>query len=429
MARVYHTFEVDDSNLFKQQMLAWANRSGICCFLDNQQYPSDYHSFECLVGVGCRSVFEPAGDFSPSLSRFIHSNPDWIFGHFNYETRHIIEGASVAQKPETGFPDYFLFVPEIVLLLNANKVTIGVINHEASLIFSQILQQEVITPAFYSIEFAQRVSREEYIHRIIRLQKHIQQGDCYEINFCQEFYATATIDPVSVYSQLVKISPNPLSAFYRIQDDYLLCASPERYVKKTGVKIVSQPIKGTSARDTLNDLKDALHKKQLRESAKDQSENVMIVDLVRNDLSKICEEGSVTVDELFGIYSFPHVHQMISTVAGILKKNTDFTEVLKATFPMGSMTGAPKKKVMELIENYEYGKRGIYSGTVGYFTPEKDFDFNVVIRSLVYNDTTKYISFHTGSAITASSDPETEYEECILKGKAIVDVFSGNRKA
>ncbi|MCW3107444.1 MAG: anthranilate synthase component family protein [Segetibacter sp.] len=428
MTRVYHTFEVENINLIKQQMLNWASRFSICCFLDNQQYQSGYNSFECLLGVGSLSLFEPAEDFFSSLSLFISSNHDWILGHFNYEIRNTIEEASLFKNRETGFPACFLFVPELVIILNANKLTIGVINHNASLIFSDILKEAVIAHASHAIEFKQRISREEYLNSIRNLKKHIKHGDCYEINFCQEFYATAEISPASVYSQLINISPNPFSAFYRISDNYLLCASPERYLKKVGDKIISQPIKGTSARNSTSSFEDKVSKKQLRESAKDKAENVMIVDLVRNDLSKICEEGTVTVEELFGVYSFPHVHQMISTVTGILKKEKNFSDVLKATFPMGSMTGAPKKKVMELIEKYEHGKRGIYSGTVGYFTPEKDFDFNVVIRSIVYNGQTQYLSFHTGSAITASSQPEIEYDECLLKGKAIVSVFSENAK-
>jgi para-aminobenzoate synthetase component 1 len=339
-----------------------------------------------------------------------------------------IEELPISQTADlAGFPDCFLFVPEIVIKLNGNKLTIGVINHDATTIFSDITGEIFIASSPHQvINFNQKISRAKYLNSICELKKHIHQGDCYEINFCQEFYAFAPINPASVYAQLIKISPNPFSAFYRVNDNYLLCASPERFLKKEGNKIISQPIKGTSARNVFSSLEDEKSRQQLRESTKDKSENVMIVDLVRNDLSKICEEGTVAVEELFGVFSFPHVHQMISTVAGILKKEKSFSDVLKATFPMGSMTGAPKRKVMELIEKYEQSKRGIYSGTVGYITPEKDFDFNVVIRSIVYNQSTQYISFHTGGAITASSDAEKEYEECLLKGKAIVKVFSEN---
>jgi para-aminobenzoate synthetase component 1 len=271
-----------------------------------------------------------------------------------------------------------------------------------------------------------RISREEYIRIIKQLQQHILRGDCYEINFCQEFFAEhVDIDPLQVYCSLSNTSPNPFAAFYKTGQQYLLCASPERYLKKEGERIFSQPIKGTSQRD-LNDVgEDVKSKEHLYNSAKDRSENVMIVDLVRNDLSKICVEASVQVEELFGIYSFPQVHQMISTVSGQLRSDIHFIEAIKATFPMGSMTGAPKKRVMELIEQYELTRRGIFSGAVGYITPEGDFDFNVVIRSIMYNAASKYLSFQAGSAITFYSDPEKEYEECLLKAGAIKKVLGG----
>jgi para-aminobenzoate synthetase component 1 len=168
---------------------------------------------------------------------------------------------------------------------------------------------------------------------------------------------------------------------------------------------------------------DEQNKEELFHSSKDRSENVMVVDLMRNDLSKICKEGTVNVDELYGIYSFPQVHQMISTISGELKKNISFSEIIQATFPMGSMTGAPKKKVMELIEQYEKTKRGIFSGAVGYISPAGDFDFNVVIRSIMYNSMSGYLSFQTGSAVTFYSDPEKEWDECILKAEAMKKVL------
>jgi para-aminobenzoate synthetase component 1 len=195
--------------------------------------------------------------------------------------------------------------------------------------------------------------------------------------------------------------------------------SPERYLKKEGKTILSQPIKGTAKRYPDNPELDLKNLNALKDSEKERAENIMVVDLVRNDLSKICEHGSVHVDELCKVYSFPQVHQMISTVSGTLRDDVQFSDAVKATFPMGSMTGAPKKKVMELIERYEKSKRGLFSGSIGYITPYNDFDFNVVIRSVLYNAATRYLSFHTGSAITFSSDPEKEYEECLLKAAAI----------
>ncbi|MCW3082043.1 anthranilate synthase component I family protein [Segetibacter sp.] len=429
MVRVYHTFHVEDSNLLKQQMLAWSSRFNICCFLDNNHYQSNYNSFDCLLGVGTTSIFQPSADFFSSLAEYMHDSNDYIFGHFNYEIKNIIEGG-ISLPPDDGtcFPDCFLFVPKILIELKESTLKIGVIDQEADSIFSEIMKQHPIDRSGHVISFQQKIYKEDYLHKVELLQKHIQHGDCYVINFCHQFFATAEINPVSIYTQLSNISPNPFSAFYRIDNNYLLCASPERYVKKIGDKLISQPIKGTSARKHFDLKEDGVSKIQLKNSAKDQSENVMVVDLVRNDLSKICEEGSVAVEELFGIYSFPHVHQMISTVVGRVEKDQSFSNILKATFPMGSMTGAPKKKVMELVDKYEQSKRGIYSGTVGYITPNKDFDFNVVIRSIVYNTDTKNVSFHAGSAITASSQPDEEYEECLLKAQAIIDVFSETKK-
>ncbi len=275
-----------------------------------------------------------------------------------------------------------------------------------------------------TVKVQSRFSQQEYITIIKKLQQHILRGDCYEINFCQEFYdENAMIDPVSVYKKLSNISPNPFSALYKMNNQWLICASPERFVKKQGDRILSQPIKGTSKRIKGDKQKDEKSKGDLLHSAKDRSENVMVVDLVRNDLAKVCKEGTVQVDELYGIYSFPQVHQMISTVSGELREDITFYEIIKATFPMGSMTGAPKRRVMQLIDQYEQTKRGIFSGAVGYITPGGNFDFNVVIRSIMYNASTGYLSFQTGSAITFYSEPEKEWEECLLKAEAIKTVL------
>lgn len=164
-------------------------------------------------------------------------------------------------------------------------------------------------------------------------------------------------------------------------------------------------------------------KNDLAKDEKERSENIMIVDLVRNDLSKTAVKGSVKVEELCKVYSFDQVHQMISTVTSQIEENTHPIDVIKSTFPMGSMTGAPKISAMKIIENLEETKRGLYSGAVGYITPRGDFDFNVVIRSILYNHTQKYISFSVGSAITSKSDPLKEYEECLVKAKAMHEVL------
>jgi para-aminobenzoate synthetase component 1 len=256
------------------------------------------------------------------------------------------------------------------------------------------------------------------------LQQHILRGDCYEVNFCQEFYSDNTvIDPLQVYRSLSRESPNPFACYYRLNDKYLLCASPERFLCKVENRLISQPVKGTIGRGK-DAGTDVLNKTALMQSAKDRSENIMVVDLVRNDLSRVCAEGSVQVEELMGIYAFPQVYQMISTVSGEVEKEKRIADLLRATFPMGSMTGAPKKRVMQLIEQYEQTRRGLFSGAVGYISPGKDMDFNVVIRSILYNEANRYLSFQTGSAITYYSRAEDEYEECLLKAEAIKKVLN-----
>jgi para-aminobenzoate synthetase component 1 len=418
------TFIISDFEKVKQKVLNWTKRFNTFCFLDNHQYQAEPHTVECLLGAGIkRQIKAEAGNALEQLQQFIDQRPGWFFGHLGYDLKNEIEKLSSSKPDGIQFPGLFFFEPEIIIRFNEKEMNIDASNPEE--IFREI--NAVILPApgaMKRVNIQNRVSKKEYIQIIERLKEHILRGDCYEINFCQEFYAeNAMIDPLAVYKTLSTVSPNPFSALYKMNDRWLICASPERYLRKQGNKILSQPIKGTSKRITGNDEKDKLSKEELSNSAKDRSENVMVVDLVRNDLAKVCKEGTVKVDELFGIYSFPQVHQMVSAVSGELKDNIPFREIIKATFPMGSMTGAPKKKVMELIEQYEKTKRGIFSGAVGYISPDGGFDFNVIIRSIMYNATTGYLSFQAGSGITFYSDPENEWEECLLKAEAIKKVL------
>jgi para-aminobenzoate synthetase component 1 len=419
------SFPVKNIQNFKQQMLSWANQFDICCFFDNNQYPDKHHSYEWLLGAGAIEIFSPTQNILSSLGDFYNSHNDWLFGHISYDLKNEIEQLASSNSDGVEFPDIFLFQPEIIIQATNDSVIISSHYNEPRKIFDTILSQKLNNTTRLSKVCVQpRISKEKYLRTIKVLRRHMLRGDCYEINYCIEFFAeNAEIDPLHIYEQLTKISPNPFSSFYKCNGKYLLCASPERYLKRDGNTIISQPIKGTAKRNCANHDDDLYNKENLAASSKDQSENVMVVDLVRNDLSKVCKEGTVTVDELFGVYTFPQVHQMISSIKGQLKENTNFADILKATFPMGSMTGAPKKRVMELIERYEQSKRGIFSGAVGYITPQKDFDFNVVIRSIMYNATKKYLSYQVGSGITFYSNAENEYEECLLKAKAIEEVL------
>ena len=427
MQRATSVFTITDFNTTKQQLLHWANQYSSCSFLDNNQYASSYNSVECLVGVGVVNEFNHKGGYQEALKAFLKDTPDWLFGHIGYDYKQELNTTLTNKCTDSiGFTPIYFFQPEIVVLLSDNLIEIQSLTESPITIFEQINRIVLTKPTFSNPKLLveARISREAYLSIIHQLQQHILRGDCYEINFCQEFFATdAFINPLLVYEQLTELSPNPFSGYYKLADKHLLCASPERYMKKTGTHLLSQPIKGTIKRDN-NDLNtDSILKQQLFESSKERAENVMVVDLVRNDLSKICKESSVQVTELFGIYTFPQVHQMISTIIGEVEEHIDLSDILEATFPMGSMTGTPKKKVMELINQFEVQQRGLYSGAIGYITPNKDFDFNVVIRSILYNSSNNYLSYQVGSGITHYSDPESEYEECLLKAKSIKRVL------
>ena len=265
----------------------------------------------------------------------------------------------------------------------------------------------------------QRISKENYLANIEKIKNHILEGDVYELNYCMEFFDDkANINPTEIYQKLKAKSPVPFGAYLKYFDQYLICASPERFICKKNNQLISQPIKGTVKRNLLDEEKDNELKASLLNSEKERAENLMIVDLVRNDLAHSSKTGSVKVDELFGIYSFQQVHQMISTVSSTINENINPIDAIKNAFPMGSMTGAPKVMAMELIEQYEQTKRGLYSGAVGYFTPEGNFDFNVVIRSIQYNKANHYLNIMVGGAITFDSIAEQEYEECLLKAQA-----------
>ena len=420
------SFPVNNFTDLRIQMLNWVNRFNIFCFLDNQCYDFSKPEFECLVAAGCkRNIQVNAGNAFNTFDDFYRSaENEWLFGHFGYDLKNETEQLFSRNFDGIGFSDLCFFIPEIVLQLDQHQLTIFS-ETGAEEIFIEISNgPAVISSALKTnITIKNRIERPAYIEIIEQLRKHILKGDCYEINFCQEFFAEHTeLDPLQLYHCLSNISPNPFAVFYRYEDKYCCCASPERYLKKNGSRIISQPIKGTSKRIPGNPLLDEAQKNHLIESSKEKSENVMVVDLVRNDLSRVCSEGSVQVEELFGLYSFPQVHQMISTISGELKPGLSPAEIIKATFPMGSMTGAPKIKVMQLIEQYERTRRGLFSGAIGYIHPNGDFDFNVVIRSLLYNATAKYLSVQTGGGITFYSDAANEYEESLLKAAAMLTI-------
>jgi len=414
---------------FKKQLLLWANSFREVVFLDSNDYPQTYSNYEVVLAV--EAFTSISTDFSKAfedLHQYQSQTKDWLFGYLSYDLKNDIEDLQSNNHDGLEFPDLFFFQPKKLFLFKGNQLEMHYLrlyDDEMENDFEEILQcseMQIVKPS--AVEVQQRIPKENYLSKVSKMLEHIHRGDIYEANFCMEFYAeNSQIHPLEVYQKLNALSEAPFAVYFKNNQQYLLSASPERYLKKEGTKVISQPIKGTSKRFSDSNL-DEKSKLELSEDPKERSENIMIVDLVRNDLSKTATKGSVHVEELCGIYSFQQVHQMISTIVSEVEHTTSPIEILRTTFPMGSMTGAPKISAMNCIENLEETKRGLYSGAVGYFTPNGDFDFNVVIRSILYNAQNQYVSFSVGSAITSLSDPEKEYEECLLKAKAMFAVLS-----
>ncbi len=365
-------------------------------------------------------------DTLQNLQEFIDQQKgNYLFGYLSYDLKEELHGLKSENNDGLLFPETYFWKPKYVVNLHKESVEFlqGEKNSESLNFISQFLEEETDQNFHpHNFNFKARISKEEYIAKILKIKEQIQLGNIYELNFCQEYYAENVDIPyeIDTYFKLNTITQAPYSSYFKFGDFDIFCGSPERFLKKEGNRLISQPIKGTAPRGgTIEE--DAQIKKTLSEDPKERAENIMIVDLVRNDLSRVAAVNSVRVDELCEIYSFETVHQMISSISCDLKEGVNFTEILKATFPMGSMTGAPKLRAMELIEELESFKRGLYSGSIGYITPSGDFDFNVVIRTLLYNQKERYLSCSVGGAITIQSDPEKEYQECLVKVKRIMD--------
>lgn len=424
---------------FKNQLLIWAQQYDDVVWLDSNNYEQKFTSYDAVLAVDAfTSIQTDYKDSFEKLKEYQTTTRDWIFGYLTYDLKNDIEVLQSDNHDGLAFPDLFFFQPKKLFFLKENRLEIQYLNcvdDELEGDLKCLLENRECHESFNSaqdklrrsacgeVKIKLRIHKDEYFSKVNKILEHIHRGDIYETNFCQEFYAENTcIHPLETYQNLNNISNPPFASFVKLYDKYVLCASPERYIKKEEETIISQPIKGTSKRSE-NPEEDLQLKTALVNDEKERSENIMIVDLVRNDLSKTALKGSVNVEELCKIYTFDQVHQMISTVTSKVDKNTHPVDIIKSTFPMGSMTGAPKISAMNIIENLEETKRGVYSGGVGYFSPEGDFDFNVVIRSILYNETKQYISYSVGGAITAKSDPLKEYEECLVKAKAMREVL------
>ncbi len=425
------SYELADISNFKEALLNWTQQFDEVLWMDSNSHNAAYSSFEGLLACdGFTAKVTDAHNAFEELKEYQLQTNDWLFGYLSYDLKNDVENLSSKNVDRLHFPELYFFQPKRIIEIKHNTVNFNYLNVVADEIATDfqsiiaLLQPSKKTKIHENdVKIKMRIFKDEYYKQVDQMLAHIHRGDIYEANFCQEFYAEdVEINALSAYEKLNKISKAPFASFMKLGRRYMLSASPERYLKKLNHKVISQPIKGTAKRAQNPEVDMQLIKK-LSGDAKERAENIMIVDLVRNDLSKIALKGSVVVEELCKVYTFAQVHQMISTVVAKVAPDKNAVDIIKETFPMGSMTGAPKISAMKIIERLESFRRGLYSGAVGYFSPNGDFDFNVVIRSILYNEAEKYVSFAVGGAITAKSIPENEYEECLLKAKAMREVL------
>jgi len=419
---------IENPIVFKKQLLDWSQQFREVVFMDSNDYPQEFSSFDAILAVDAFTLIQT--DYHNAfedLQQYQQTTKDWLFGYLSYDLKNDSEDLQSNNIDGLDFPDLFFFQPKKLFLLKGNQVVIHYLNlcdDEVDEDWDTILAWVPNATIDTSVVTVQpRISKESYVEKVSTLLDHLHRGDLYEANFCMEFYAeNTTINPLDKFDKLNAISQTPFAVYFKNNQQFLLSATPERYLRKEEEQLISQPIKGTAKRfqDKTEDEKSKLN---LASDPKERAENIMITDLVRNDLSRSAQKGTVQVQELCEIYSFQQVHQMISTITSKLDNKFSNVDVLRMTFPMGSMTGAPKISAMKIIEELEVTKRGLYSGAIGYFSPNGDFDFNVVIRSILYNQDKKYLSFSVGSAITSLSNPENEYEECLLKAKAMHEVL------
>jgi para-aminobenzoate synthetase component 1 len=418
-----HTLSLADQALFWQSAIRWAEKTYNYLALYqgvDMDYP--YGNFPTMLIASNKKLPLQHGQVFENLNSHVGKGR-FVAGFFGYDLKNELENLHSANPDNKQFPEACFFEAEIFIKAEGDSISIKGENPANTL--TQILQIGTISnqPRPKIEEIAKGESKEAYLKKIQSIKKHIEEGDVYELNYCMEFSAIAeNFDPINTYLSLRNESPMPFACLLKMGPHWLICASPERFLKSEAGKLISQPIKGTAPRGK-DQKEDNTFREQLRNSEKERAEHMMIVDLVRNDLTRSSKPGSIKVEELFGIYSFPHVHQMISTITA--EKSSEYPPAfsISQAYPMGSMTGAPKIMAMQLIDRYEESKRGIFSGSAGFFYPNGDFDFNVIIRSIFFNKKTNSLTWQAGSAITWDCDAEAEYEECLLKTSAIRKVL------
>lgn len=408
----YTSLKIDSLEIFQSKLLHWADQFSTFCYLDSNQCADRYGRFDFLIGVDALEHYtmEDLEDIYREI---------FLMGYFGY-----ISDSSIPYSLNEFIPfekSYF-FRPRYIIYGYEGRVYFNRNYSEMMEIVSQI---ETITVTFPKntapLQFQHITTQEEYLNNVKTIQHKIRKGYFYQLNYCIELQAeNVLLHPIASYIQTNKETKAPMSALLKMGEKYVLSYSPERYMTKRQDTMIAQPMKGTARRNLSDTILDEEIKLTLENDPKERAENTMIVDLIRHDMTPYTAVGSIQVDELCQVYSYPAVHQMISTISARLIDDMDTIPALLCTLPAGSMTGAPKKEVISHISEVENFCRNIYSGNIGYIDTEGDYDFNVVIRTLEYDAHTHRASIHVGSAITLQSIPEQEYEECLLKADSIL---------
>lgn len=398
-----------------------ARQNQHCMILDSNAHADPYGKYDYLLAWGAAEILKGEGpDPLQDLQKFREKHQDWLFGHLSFDLKNKLENLKSRHPDIMAWSDLQFFIPETVVYKTKEGWQLESYVYPDEETFLAELSTNLPPASAGHLFFEAQSDLETYLKDLQSLKEQLQYGNIYEINYCTLFMAQGQMDPYARYQYLKTKHHAPFEGYYRDEDRYLLCFSPERYLRKKGAELISQPIKGTSPRDP-DPVRDSEQKAHLLSSEKERAENVMIVDLVRNDLSRTAKKNSVSVPELFGLYSFKAVHQMISTVRSELDDSKySLEDAIRYSFPMGSMTGAPKISALQLIDSHEHFRRGLYSGSIGYIDPHGDFDFNVVIRSIQYHHQKEIALVGVGSAITIHCDPEAEYEECLLKAEKVI---------
>jgi para-aminobenzoate synthetase component 1 len=325
-------------------------------------------------------------------------------GYFGYELKNFIERLPQTAADDLGLPDcWFGFYDEVETFAGENALAAPISRAETD------------------IEIASNFTRDEYVRAIQRAKEYIAAGDVYQVNLSQRFRCAFDDSPISLYETLRRVSPAPFSAYLDIGNAQILSSSPELFLEIHDRHIKTRPIKGTRRRGNSPE-EDKKLRDELQNSAKDRAELLMITDLERNDLGKVCQFGSVFVPELVTLEEFANVFHLVATVEGLLRRDVSHLDALRACFPGGSVTGAPKIRAMQIIDELEPHARGVYTGAIGYFSPARnEAKFNIAIRTVMH--TNKELYFHAGGGIVADSDPDAEYDETLAKAKGILNAI------